>query len=712
MAGTREYVRLDRGGVTLVVMLAKGIGADCIYAGTSLPAGEDLAALALSTRRGRHESQPDIPASPGLLPQRRRGWAATPAIEASRGGIRLESDFRIANWSCADGVLMINFSDALSHLDVELQWELSEEGVLSSRLLIRNSSTGPVHLERAASLAFPIPNRFGEMTSFAGRWASEMHASKRPIAPEGFARSSAIGKPGFGGGNWLLLHDPETGEALGTHLAWSGDYDTRIDCDTQGSGDGRAVLQMGACWDSGEIVLGPDEYFEAPLAILALASNENALTQRFHAYFRGEVIAFDPAKRPRKVHLNSWEALGFDLSEDKLKRLIEAAAGLGIERFVLDDGWFGSPGKGRRNDRTSLGDWTVCPDILPAGLDPLIEHVHASGMDFGLWVEPEMVSPDSDLYRKHPDWCIHVEGLPRETMRNQLVLDLTRPEVRDNLYAQLDLLLSSHQIAYLKWDHNRDLFPLAGRSHAQTQALYSLLKRLGKAFPEVEIETCSSGGGRIDAKILAHTDRCWPSDNNDPIMRVRIMQAWSRFLPLEVLGNHVGPSPNPITGRQTEMDFRAKIALFGHMGVEADPAVMSAAERDVLAAHIALYKDWRATLHSGQLYRLEHPDTAIFAQIVVGKDRALAIAAQTKFSGNFDAAPIRLKGLKPTSQYRVWLPQPWPAKATLYLPDWQSWKTGMILSGTALMQQGLALPLTHPQTAWLIAIEELGEPAS
>jgi alpha-galactosidase len=427
------------------------------------------------------------------------------------------------------------------------------------------------------------------------------------------------------------------------------------------------------------------------------------LTPSLHEYVRQSVLPSRADWGPRKVHLNSWEALGFGLSEDKLKILASNAAELGVERFVLDDGWFG----GRRSDRTSLGDWYVSPDVLPDGLDPLIAHVEALGMDFGLWVEPEMISPDSDLYRAHPDWCLHIEGAPRETMRAQLVLDLTRKEVIDFIFDRISALLSAHRIAYLKWDHNRDVFPVAGKEIRQTEALYTLLERLNVAHPEVEIESCSSGGGRIDYGILRHTHRVWPSDNNDPVERLRIMQAWSQFLPLEVLGNHVGPSPNPITGRATKMDFRAKVALFGHMGVEADPGAMNEDESAVLKAHIGLYKDWRGLLHSGALYRLDHPEPGIYAQVVVGEKRALAIAAQTAFAGDFDVAPIRLAGLDPEASYKVTLPLPWPDKASLYLPDKRRWRDGFALSGRALMTQGLALPLTHPETAWLIALERL-----
>jgi alpha-galactosidase len=289
-------------------------------------------------------------------------------------------------------------------------------------------------------------------------------------------------------------------------------------------------------------------------------------------------------------------------------------------------------------------------------------------------------------------------------MRGQLALDLGREEVRDYLFGCLDALLRDHPIAYLKWDHNRDLFPSAP---GQTEGFYALVDRLRAAHPQVEIESCASGGGRIDYGVLSRTHRVWPSDNNDAIERLRIIPAWSQFLPLEVLGSHVGPSPNPITGRRAAMDFRAKVAIFGHMGVEADPARMTDKERATLAAHIALYKQWRGVLHKGALWRLDHPDAGVTGMMVTHGDTALALAAQTTFSPVFDAAPVRLAGLEPKARYRVTLPEPWPPRAKHYLANPDAWRDGLILSGAALMAQGLALPLTHPETAWLIALERL-----
>jgi alpha-galactosidase len=693
-----EYVRLDGEALTLVFALEEGGAADLVYLGARLPEGEDLAMLAATGARGRHESQPDVPPVPGLLPERKGGWCGAPALAVRRGERLAETDLGVSGWEAEAGTLCVSFTDPLTAMTVSAVWRIGAGDVVTAQLTLTNTSDTPLGLDRLASLALPAPACFTQMTSYAGRWAAEMQEHRRAIAPDGLARESAIGKPGFGGGNWLLLHAGE--EVLGAHLAWSGDHWLALEPDPAGAADGRPLLLMGAAWPPNAVVLAPGEAFASPDACFALAPNRSRLAQAFHTHLRAAVLPGRAQWGPRKVHCNSWEALGFNLSEARLIALAEDAASLGIERFVLDDGWFG----GRRNDQTSLGDWFVSPDVFPNGLTTLIDRVHALGMDFGLWVEPEMVSPDSDLYRAHPDWCLHLEGRERPTMRGQLALDMGSHEVRDYLFERLDALLRAHPIAYLKWDHNRDLFPSATR---QTEGFYDLVDRLRAAHPHIEIESCSSGGGRIDMAVLARTHRVWPSDNNDAIERLRIIPAWSQFLPLEVLGSHVGPSPNPITGRRLSMDFRAKVALFGHMGVEADPARMSDKERACLTAHIALYKAWREVLHNGALHRLAHPDPNVTAMLVTHGDKALALAAQTAFSPVFDAAPLRLAGLESQARYRVTLPEPWPPKAQYYLANPEAWRTGLTLSGTALMTHGLALPLTHPETAWLIALEKI-----
>jgi alpha-galactosidase len=317
--------------------------------------------------------------------------------------------------------------------------------------------------------------------------------------------------------------------------------------------------------------------------------------------------------RPRPVHLNSWEAFYFRHDEARILELARAAVAIGAERFILDDGWF----RGRDHDRAGLGDWTADKHKYPDGLKPLAEGVNALGLEFGLWVEPEMVNPDSDLYRAHPDWALHVPGAPQPTARNQLVLNLSLPQVENYLFAALDTLLSEVPIAYLKWDHNRDLAPAGGLG--QVQGLYRLLARLRAAYPHVEIESCAGGGGRIDAGIAAFTHRFWTSDNLDAVSRVTIQRGFQAFFPPELMGAHVGASPAHATGRRQSLGFRAGVALPGNFGVEMDPAKLPEPERAELASWIAFHKQWRHLLHGQQLVMGEGPDGLLWQ--ASGEDR-------------------------------------------------------------------------------------------
>lgn len=689
-------LRLDGDDFTLAFRPRNG-NIELIHAGARLPDAEDGAALIQACRRGRHESQPDVPVPPTLLPKAGAGYLGSPAVELMRGGALLPTAFVLTQAEQAPGKICFRFDDLAIGAEITLNWRIAASGVGICTASVVNSGADPLTVLALASLALPLPDWARTLVRFSGRWAGEMESERITLPMGTVTAESRGGRPGFGGGNWVWLEAPgvtdEAGGVLAAHLAWSGDHATRI----ERNADGAAILLMGARLEPGEVRLRPGERYDTPAALFRIARNGRAsASQAFHAQV-------PPSPGPRKVHLNSWEALAFDMDLPRLKALADDAAAIGVERFVMDDGWFA----GRRNDRISLGDWRADPALFPEGLGPLVAHVNGLGMDFGLWVEPEMVSPDGDLYRAQPDWCLHVPEGDRPTQRHQLVLDLTRPEVEDHLFGTVDSLLREHAIAYLKWDHNRDLFPLAGRGHEQTRALYRLLDRILAAHPQVEIETCASGGGRVDFAVLERCTRFWASDNNDAIERLRINQGWFRFLPLRVTGNHVGPSPNPITGRRLDMDFRAKVALFGHMGVEADPRAMPDDDRAVLATHITLYKEWRKVLHHGRLSEVICEAPGVYGWFAWDEHKGLALAASTLFGSDFNAPPVRLAGLDPTRPHRVRLLEPWPAKAGHYLPAPDLWRKGIVLSGQALAQIGLALPLTHPGTAWLIAVEAL-----
>jgi alpha-galactosidase len=691
---TIPSIRLDGDYVSLVLSRVRE-NIDLIYFGPKLPEEEKLEQLTASQQYGQHENQPNRPPITGIFPQTRGGYDGPPAFEIIQADRVIDPDFKLEGFSGSDRQARFIWVDENTGLKVDQLWEIGSGDIVRVAADLAANKTGPT-VTKASSLVLPLARCFDRLTWFPGRWAKEAQETKLTIDTCIIDMSTHAGKPGFDGGNWIILSDSGQRDQIGIHTSSLGNHNVQVFRDF----DGRTVAKMAAHCPPGGISLADGGSVNLGVIEFGYAPDADLMTQRFQDYVRNEILPDRANWAPRKVHLNSWEALSFDLSESGLMQLADDAAKLGVERLVLDDGWF----KNRRNDRAGLGDWTVDKAIFPKGLTPLIDHVKSLRMDFGLWVEPEMISPDSDLYRAHPDWCLHDQSDDRPTERNQLVLDLSRTEVRQYIKHALDALLRDNDIAYLKWDHNRRLFPDNG---SQRDGISDLLIHMREEWPNVEIEICSSGGGRISTAYLRYGHRVWPSDNNDPIERLPIMQNWSRFLPLEILGNHVGPSPNPITGRQKAMDFRAKVALFGHMGVEANPADMSDADRDCLAAHIALYKKWRSVLHSGDYARLDHPDDGIFAHMVVGDDAAIGMAAQTGFGENFNAALVRLKGLKPDAQYLVQLPKPWPKKASQYLPNAGRWEDGLRLTGQALMQQGLALPLTHPETAWLFALQRI-----
>ena len=701
MSSLPPFARLDGDDFSLVLDL-RAAAAEPVYFGPSLPLAENLASLCDVLRRGPHASQPDRPAPRSLLPWAGDGHLCAPSIVVQQNGRPLTPRMPLVAITQREGGLCLQHRDDALGLSVQIELTIVHGGLVEFSTQLHNQGTQPIGLISLASLTLPLPSWATHMVRYAGRWSGEMQQQRLALHQGAITSASYGGRPGFGGGNWVRIETAGTGElhgdALAAHLAWSGDHVLSVECNA----DGDATLTMAARLEPGEIMLAPGDTFCPPRAVIAVSAQGIAsLRHAFHAHVLGAVVPDTAASTPRKVHLNSWEALAFDQSLEKLCALADRAAALGVERFVLDDGWFA----GRRDDTTSLGDWVADPAIFPEGLDPLIDHVRRSGMDFGLWVEPEMVSPDSALYRAHPDWCLHLPDHSRLTQRNQLVLDLTRPEVSGYLFACLDRLLADHAIAYLKWDHNRDLFPLAAKGHAQVVALYALLDRLRTAHPQVEIETCASGGGRVDLEILERCSRFWASDNNDPIERLQINAGWFDFLPMRIAGNHVGPSPNPITGRQVAMDFRAKIAMFGHMGVEADPGAMSAEDRQCLAAHIALYKQWRDVLHAGRLWRLSPADAGVHALLAMHEGRGIALIAQTRQAATYDVPHIRFPGLEDDALYRVALLPPYCEKAKGQLSQARTYTEGTVLSGRALRLAGISLPLQYPETAWLVSIE-------
>jgi alpha-galactosidase len=464
--------------------------------------------------------------------------------------------------------------------------------------------------------------------------------------------------------------------------------------------DGRRMLQAGELLRPGEVALAPGAHYTSPSLYLCHSSaGQNGLTRQWHQMIRREFIASqNPVSTRRPVQLNTWEALYFGVDEPSVLALVDQAATLGIERFVLDDGWF----LGRTDDQRALGDWEVDPQKFPNGLTPVIEACHDKGMEFGLWIEPEMVSQNSTLYKAHPDWVLRHEGIPLSEARQQLVLDLSQPDVVAHLFNAISSLLSAHPITYLKWDMNRDIHQAGnaeGRHapHVQTRALYTLLAHIKQAFPRVCIETCASGGGRADLGILEYTSRVWPSDTNDALDRLRVQKGFQNLFPPELMGSHVGPSPCHITGRQHSMAFRAGVAFWGHMGVEADVRQLSDTDRQVLSKAIALHKHHRELIHGGGYQVVDRPPGEK-AWMAIAPDHAQALAALAVLETPATPFPSRYRfiGLEPDRQYELKLV--WPGNLRALQKNHRDALTGTHWSGDWLMSVGLSLPILQPES--------------
>lgn len=701
-----SFQRLDGPAFTLVIDARGNQAPRLVYLGLPLPREADLAQLSFATAIGPRESQPDDRLDLTLLPDAGWGFVGEPAI-VIEGGVPC---FQLVSCDAGAAALTLNFIDEVAGLALNIEWQVLPTGLLASRAKLTNGGRMPIAVHWLAALALPLPAWAHEVVQVHGRWSGEFRLAATPLRTGKLEKINRTGRSGFDGTHYLCATEAgvteERGRAIGAHLAWSGNARSLVEA----LYTGQSQLQLGEWLAPGEIMLAPGDSYETPEALIAI-SNEgfNGLRRAFHAELRARQAVADLGQSPRKVHFNSWEAVYFDLDQARLIELADRAAALGIERFVLDDGWF----LGRRDGCRALGDWTVDPERFPTGLGTFVDRVHGLGMDFGLWVEPEMVSPDSDLYRAHPDWCLHAADRERPTQRHQLVLDLTRPEVTAYLFDALDRLLREVPIAYLKWDHNRDLFPAVSRGrpvvHEQTLAYYALLDRLRAAHPNVEIESCASGGARIDFAVATRAARVWASDNTDAVERLRLHRAMSLFYPPDIIGAHVGASPNPTTGRRLGIDFRARVAMFAHFGVEADPAKLMPAEREALAAHITDYKRWRHLIHSGVQYYIDHDDPGVTAQIIVAADgtEALALAARIDQAGNAVSPPMRLPGLDATACYRVTLQEPWPQSAAHQLGEPDFWRSRPLLEGASLMQVGLRLPVVHPETAWLVHLERV-----
>lgn len=697
------YAHLQGGGTSVVLDL-RADQPVIVHWGEDLgtPDAAELAAISRAAVPQRVSGGLDETARLTVLPQASGGWLTTPGLTGERDGRDFSTRLLLAGARLDHAGASFTLRDDDAAVEVTVTLRVGASGLLHQRMTLVNLGETPYRVHEL-SLGFPVPPTATELLTTTGHHLRERSPQRHAFTVGGHVRESRRGRPGADATLVVVAGTPgfgfERGRVHGVHLAWSGDQ--RILAERTPTGD--AVLRAGELLAPGEIVLAPGESYETPEAIGSWGDGLDAFAARFHEELRARP---QHPSRPRPVTLNTWEAVYFQQDLETLRTLADRAARVGAERFVLDDGWF----HGRRDDTAGLGDWWVDAAVWPQGLSPLIDHVRSLGMEFGLWVEPEMVSPDSDLARAHPEWILRARDELPPSGRSQQVLDLSHPDAYDYIAGRLHALLDEYPIAYLKWDHNRDLAePGSGRhgrprTHANVRALYRLLDELAERHPGLEIESCASGGARVDLGILSRTHRIWTSDCLDPIERLDIQRYTGLVVPPELMGAHLTSPVVHSTGRTVSLDLSAITALFGHFGIEWDLTRVDDATLDRIAAWVALYRANRTLVATGRRVHADLADPSIDLRGVVAPNgsRALFALTQVTTSAFHPPAPVTLPGLDPARRYRIALALPegaggFPGQSRLAWAD-----EPVVMSGRAAGVVGLRPPVLLPQSAVLI----------
>ncbi|MGW6152982.1 alpha-galactosidase [Streptomyces sp. NPDC055144] len=727
---------LDLDHSASVIQLRGGSTSFVVELGAPLPRvlhwGADLGELstaeldtirATATPSVTHNST-DTPRLLTVLPTEADAWSGTPGIEGHLRSTGMPYPrFRLTGHThdAQASSLTLRLHSDLG-LELSLRYRLDAHGILAvdGRLhrLAGTADEADAFDLTALTFLLPLPERATEIVDFTGKWSRERCPQRHSLPFGTHLRESRRGRPSLDSPYLLMAGTGgfrfRSGEVWGMHVAWSGNQRYFVEQLPEGAGVHRSVIGGGELLLPGEVTLGDGDSYDSPTLYFAWSDRGmDGIADRFHESLRSR--PHHPAS-PRPLVLNTWEAVYFHHDLETLSELVDRAASVGVERVVLDDGWF----LGRRDDRTGLGDWFVDPDVWPDGLSPLVERVRSHGMEFGLWFEPEMINLSSRLAQEHPDWILAPPSGAGPSIRHQHVLNIAHEDAWKFLYERIDALVSQYGIDYIKWDHNRELHEASSRAdgggragvRAQTEALYRLLDALRTRHRGLEIESCASGGGRIDLGILQHTDRVWASDCNDPVERQHIQRWTGQLLPPELMGTHVGATEAHTTRRVTSLSFRLATALFGHAGIEQNLNTCDGDELGTIRAWAELYKELRPLLHSGRVVRADLADEQTLLHGVVADDGTSALFAWARLgtSAAVTSGRVPVPGLVPDRRYKV------RTRAEIGLPALNEHPPGWLtaadegslrLSGHTLSTLGLPMPTLQPQQALLLQFDAI-----
>ncbi|GIP07529.1 alpha-galactosidase [Paenibacillus lautus] len=583
--------------------------------------------------------------------------------------------------------LELELFDRVSGLTIYLSYTVMKAfDAISRSVSFRNDSKENMTLLRAMSASVDMDHSRYDLLHLHGAWARERHVQRRRLSPGMQGIESRRGSSSHNHNPFLALLSEgageEFGEVYGFSLVYSGSFSAQVEVDQYDT----TRVTMGLNPFDFTWLLEPGQSFQTPEAVMVFsAEGLGGMSRRYHKMYRTRLCRGQFRDATRPVLVNNWEATYFNFNADKIEQIASAGRDLGIELFVLDDGWFGK----RNDDTTSLGDWVVDKNKLPDGLEDLVKRVRGLDMQFGLWFEPEMISPDSDLYRQHPDWCLHVEGRRRTEGRQQLILDFSRQEVGDAVADMVRGILRSAPITYVKWDMNRNMTEIGSAAlpperqretaHRYMLGLYRVMEQLTTEFPHILFESCSGGGGRYDPGMLYYMPQTWTSDNSDAVSRLKIQYGTSLVYPLSSMGAHVSAVPNHQVHRNTSLRTRGHAAMSGNFGYELDLTAFSEQEKEEVREQVKLYKEIRHLVQFGDFYRLRNPfEGNEAAWTIVSEDRSEAVLYYFRIlsEANEPIRWLRTMGLDPEGDYKC-------------LED------GNIYGGDRLMNAGLAVPPMH-----------------